>query len=104
MLVHPVYTLWKLLPEEAMTKITGKKNRSQSQPLSLPMEAPKQHFVTHIEYRRLWGLADGRIRVEKREQGHLHGCRVCQGVLYAYLDQPTTTSSDTPPESESDAA
>ena len=68
------------------------------------MEAPKQHFVTHIEYRRLWGLADGRIRVEKREQGHLHGCRVCQCVLYAYLDQPTTTSSDTPPESEVDAA
>jgi len=56
------------------------------------MEDPKQQFVTHIENSRLWGLAGGRIRVEKWEQGHLHGCRVCQGVLYAYLDQPTTTS------------
>jgi len=29
------------------------------------MEAPKQQFVKHIENRRLWGLAGGRIRVEK---------------------------------------
>ena len=68
------------------------------------MEAPKQHFVTHIEYRRLWDLAGGRSKAEEWEQNHLYGCRVCQGVLYAYLDQPTTTSSDTPPESEGDAA
>ncbi len=45
-----------------------------------------------------------RIRLEKWEQDHLHGCHVCQGVLYAYLDQPTTTSSDIPPESVGDAA
>src|SRR5881392_295976 len=30
-LVHPVYTLWKLLPEEDMTQITGKK-KSKSKP------------------------------------------------------------------------
>ena len=28
---HPVYTLWKLLPEEDMTQITGKK-KSKSKP------------------------------------------------------------------------
>ncbi len=60
--------------------------------------------MTHIENQRLWGLAGGRIRLEKWEQDHLHGCHVCQGVLYAYLDQPTTTSSDIPPESVGDAA
>ena len=68
------------------------------------MEDPKQLFVTHIENRRLWGLAGGRIRSEKWEQDHLHGCHVCQGVLYAYLDQPTTTSFDNPSEYEDDAA
>ena len=68
------------------------------------MEDPKQQFVTHIENRRLLGLTGGRIKAEEWEQDHLHGCRVCQGVLYAYLGQPTTTSSDTPPESEDDAA
>jgi len=68
------------------------------------MEAPKQQVVTHIETRRLLDLAGGRTRLEKCEQDHLHDCHVCQGVLYFYLDQPTNTSSDDPPESEGDAA
>jgi len=68
------------------------------------MEDLKQLFVTHIENGRLWDLASGRSRFEKWEQGHLHGCHVCQGVLSLYLDQPTNTSSDNPPESEGDAA
>jgi len=50
------------------------------------------------------GLAGGRIKAEEWEQDHLHGCRVCQSVLYVYLNQPTTTSSDNAPESEGDAA
>ena len=60
------------------------------------MEAPKQQFVKHIENRRLWGLAGGRIRVERWEQDHLHECRVCQGIL-VYLNQTTQ-----PSESEDD--
>jgi len=56
------------------------------------MEAPKQQqFTTHIDYRRLLDLAGGRIKIEEREQDHLHGCRVCQGV-YVYLNQTTALS------------
>ena len=58
-----------------------------------------QHFVTLIEYRRLWDLAGGRTKAEEWEQDHLHGCRVCQGI-FVYLNQQTTPSSD----SEDDAA
>ncbi len=57
-----------------------------------------QHFVTHIEYRRLWDLAGGRIQAEEWEQDHLHGCRVCHAIL-VYLNQTTASS-----ESEDDAA
>jgi len=45
-----------------------------------------QHFVTHIEYRRLWDFASGRIKAEEWEQDHLQGCRVCHSV-YLYLNQ-----------------
>jgi hypothetical protein len=57
-----------------------------------------QHFLNHIEYRRLRDLAGGRIKAEEWEQDHLHECRVCEGIL-VYLNQTTQ-----PSESEDDAA
>jgi hypothetical protein len=42
----------------------------------------------HIENRRLFDLASGRFRPEKFEQEHLHGCELCQGVLYILMNQP----------------
>jgi len=43
---------------------------------------------SHIENRRLFEIATGRVRVEESEPEHLHVCEVCQGVLYVFLNQP----------------
>jgi hypothetical protein len=42
----------------------------------------------HIENRRLFNMAVGRLKLEEWEQSHLHGCEVCQGVLYVLVHQP----------------
>jgi hypothetical protein len=57
----------------------------------------------HIENRRLFNMAAGRLRLEEWEQEHLHGCNVCQGVLNVLLDQPIDGMIKNPPKS-SDAA
>jgi hypothetical protein len=57
--------------------------------------------TSHIENRRLFELAEGRILLQDSERDHLHLCTVCQGVLYVLLNQPPM-SSETP--AEPDAA
>ena len=55
---------------------------------------------THVENRRLFDLAGGRIRVNEWEQNHVHTCQVCQGVLYLFVNLSTVA----PPESGRTAA
>jgi hypothetical protein len=69
-------TIWKPLVEG---KIVG-------QPANNPETDPV--VEAHIENRRLFNLAAGRLRLEGREQEHLHDCRVCQGVLHVLVHQP----------------
>src|SRR5262245_45228242 len=56
--------------------------------------------TSHIENRRLFEFASGRILLQDSEHEHVHTCTVCQGVLYVLLSQPT--SNEIP--SEPDAA
>jgi len=52
--------------------------------------------TTHIENRRLFDSAFGRLKLDKWEQDHLHECEVCQGVLYVFVTQPITGASRDP--------
>jgi len=45
----------------------------------------------HIENGHLFKLAVGRVKLDEREQNHLHRCNVCQSVLYVFVHQPTST-------------
>ena len=47
----------------------------------------------HIDNCHLFDLALGRLKLEEREQNHLHGCRVCQGVLYVLVHQPISATA-----------
>ena len=58
---------------------------------------------THIENRRLFDSAFGRLKLERWEQDHLHECEVCQGVLYVFVNQPSSSTPQTP-KKKSDAA
>jgi hypothetical protein len=49
--------------------------------------------TTHIENRRLFEMAAGRLKLETREHDHLHQCEVCQAVLYVFVNQPTLYTS-----------
>jgi len=49
---------------------------------------------THIENRRLFEMAAGRLKLEDREHDHLHRCEVCQAVLYVFVNQPTINILD----------
>ncbi len=49
--------------------------------------------TTHIENRRLFEMAAGRLKLESREHDHLHQCEVCQAVLYVFVNQPTINTS-----------
>ena len=74
---HPkLTTIWKTVVEEKITHLMGKT------PASVPA------LEAHIENRRLFDLALGRLKLEQWEQDHLHGCKVCQGVLYVFIHQP----------------
>jgi len=44
--------------------------------------------TTRIENRRLFDSAFGHLKLGKWEQDHVHGCKVCQGVLYVFVHQP----------------
>jgi hypothetical protein len=47
-----------------------------------------------IKNRRLFEAASGIIKLEDRERGHIHECRVCQGVLHVFIRQHTDTSTE----------
>jgi len=49
--------------------------------------------INHIENRRLFEMAAGRLKLETREHDHLHHCEVCQAVLYVFVNQPTINIS-----------
>ena len=54
--------------------------------------------TTHIENRRLFDVAAGRLKLEEWEQDHLHECEVCQGVLNVFVSLPgaVPVNSDKP--------
>jgi hypothetical protein len=41
----------------------------------------------HIENRRLFNMASGRLRLWDWEDDHLQSCEICQGVFYVLLNQ-----------------
>jgi hypothetical protein len=58
----------------------------------MPLRKPGQSQIeTHIENRRLFDMAAGRLRLEVWEQKHLHECEICQSVLCVFLNQPVST-------------
>jgi hypothetical protein len=59
--------------------------------------------TAHVENRRLFAVAAGRLKLEEWEQLHLHVCEVCQSVLYVFMNQPSTTLPQNSPKNE-DAA
>jgi len=58
----------------------------------------------HIENRRLFEMAAGRLKLETREHDHLHQCEVCQAVLYVFVNQPTISTSLDQSKKKNDAA
>jgi hypothetical protein len=84
-------TIWKYVIDEKNPAAAA--NKSQPDP---PVEL-------HVENRRLFNLAVGRLVLEPWEEKHLHGCTVCQGVLHVLLRQKIAIPAKNPPKS-SDAA
>jgi hypothetical protein len=66
-------------------------------------EQNEKRVAPHIENRRLFDLAAGRSRLQEWEEGHLHECRVCQSVLYVFVNQPISALTENQPK-PSDAA
>ena len=74
---HPrLTTIWKPVLDERIALLTAKKSN------------PNLSAEVHIENRRLCDLAFGLLKLEEWEQGHLQGCKVCQGVLYVFVHPP----------------
>jgi hypothetical protein len=69
-------TIWRPIRDVATIAETAKKPESDS-----AVEA-------HIENRRLFNLAAGRLKLDEWEQVHLEECKVCKGVLYVFVNQP----------------
>src|SRR5437879_6050542 len=89
---HPrLTTIWKPVLDEKIARLIGKKAESAPAP------------EAHVENRRLFDLVLGRLKLEQSEQSHLHGCRVCQGVLYVFIHQPLVAARE-PSEKSGDAA
>jgi hypothetical protein len=78
-------TIWK--------RVVDKKNQTANTPEPDPPTPPVE---AHVENRRLFNVAAGRVRLEPWEQVHLHGCKVCQGVLYVLLKQPINWMNESP--------
>jgi len=72
-------TIWKPVLDGKIARLIGKK----------PESAPRPEL--HVENRRLFDLVFGRLKLNQWEQNHLHGCKVCQGVLYVFIHQPPGT-------------
>ena len=89
---HPkLTTIWRPVLDEKITRLIGKK----------AVSAPAREL--HIENRRLFDLVFGRLKLEQWEQNHLHGCKVCQGMLYVFIQQPPIAVAENP-EKPGDAA
>jgi len=89
---HPkLITIWRPVLDEKITRLIGKK----------AVSAPAREL--HIENRRLFDLVFGRLKLEQWEQNHLHGCKVCQGMLYVFIQQPPIAVAEDP-EKPGDAA
>jgi hypothetical protein len=69
-------TIWKPVVEEKIISQTANKSE------------PDPGIEPHIENRRLFNAAAGTLSLAPWEQGHLHDCRVCQGVLNFLINQP----------------
>jgi hypothetical protein len=82
---HPGLTIWKPVVDEKTTQPTG--NESESEFVGGP----------HIENRRLFNCAFGRLKLGEWEQEHLHRCQVCQGVFYVFVQQPKGPPTENPP-------
>jgi len=50
----------------------------------------------HIDNRRLFNLAAGRLKADAWEREHLHQCNVCQGVLYVLIRQTLDVPENLP--------
>ena len=50
----------------------------------------------HVENRRLFDFVSGQLKLEEWENNHLHECRVCQGIVHVFTNQPTVRPG-TPP-------
>ncbi len=82
---HPkLTTVWKPAAEEPVVRVMESKT------------ATRPPIDVHIENRRLFNLAFGRITMEEWELSHLHVCRVCQGVLYVFVHQPLSPVPEDP--------
>src|SRR5260370_640393 len=82
---HPELTIWKPVEDDNASQLTGGEGQSDFA------------GVRHIENRRLFNLAFGQLKLEEWEQEHLHGCKVCQGVLYVFVQQPKSSTTENPP-------
>ena len=72
-------TIWKYLVDEKIPAAASLKSQ--------PEPTPDPAIEVHVENRRLFNLAVGRLVLERWEQKHLRGCNVCQGVLNVLVRQ-----------------
>jgi hypothetical protein len=84
-------TTWKMVSEPTAVPAPETK-KADSNPAEL-----------HVENRRLVDLASGRVKLDGWEEHHLHTCKLCQGVLYVFINQPIDAPPEKPPKS-ADAA
>ena len=61
---------------------------------------PDPVIEPHIGNRRLFNVAVGQLRAEAWEQKHLHGCKVCQGVLHVLVNQVIDLEKNSPKSSD----
>jgi hypothetical protein len=50
--------------------------------------------LVHVENRRLFDMATGKLKLAEWEENHLHECGVCQGVLSVFIHQPIPASQE----------
>ena len=84
-------TIWKYVVDDKIPVVEANKSH------------PDPGVEVHVENRRLFNLAVGRLTLEPWEQRHLNGCAVCQGVLNVLVRQTIAIPTKNAPKS-SDAA
>ena len=80
-------TTWKLVSEENAAAAPEAK-KADSNPIE-----------RHVENRKLFDLASGRLKLHEWEEHHLHTCKVCQSVLYVFINQPIGAPPEDPSKS-----